>query len=894
MVKFGLKIRIYIMPVILLAAMHGKPAASAEKPQAEPWTLQPANTFVLRTPYYLTSEPGFVWDSVNRVFLGWGGHHLGQEQSHDVWALNPAHGAWRCMHPGLSPRADCCAPQFSFDAHFGRMLSFGGDGDQSHGWMAVTVQGFEQSVPYAYDYAANRWTAMRPYPEPPGGVRQYKGFAYHPGFRTHVLFSGGNEQPSDAWAYDASANEWTELTPEGMPQGRKGHVLCYDPERRALLMHGGRADDRKVYKLSLEKNRWSVLDTDNEPPLLFAPIFTYDPHARSLVLAGVFNAAGKNRELQVWQLAVGERTWTKVVFPETGEVPGRQHALSTLGFAGAYSPELNLYLFSGGTFGHNQFHTWTYRLAPTRELTVPAPLCAKLLAEKDGIKITWKAVPDVAGYEVQRGIGDQSWKAQYQKLAQTQNTSFTDTSLTPGIQVFYRIRAIPKAPGDPVAEDLVTSRLPAPAAPLVHVESHQSVRLALPQASPGSAGFLIERAPAWTSRFTNQSSRVQIKMKLGTFELMTQEPHQDNAWRDTLDLSKVVEDRRFEAPENPICALYPKQQAPEPAWNPLTVYAYRIREVNKLGVISGPSPWVTTLPTAPNPVTTVALGVDAHNAGLVTVKWQQTGQENIAGYRVYRQLTKLAGPVWQQEWAVPHHADPGRWHKLSREDIRATEFLDDTIPGGLCRRRYYVTAIDRFGQQGPPSTGAWAYRAETFPAYEPVKATPRALVPELDAAIEIDGAGKDEAWSQAQRFVLHCIDGRKQPPAQPTEVRLFTRKGLLYGIAHCSENHTGELLKHEDWPRDSNYLWKDDTVEFSFITNANGTGSIHHLMLSAGPCHRDEYGPLGKRDKKAWEPEVVKAVCIEKECMERGILNSTRLIPQGRRLIKDLAHQYFS
>lgn len=854
--------------LVFVFFVSGLPAAlgaSGDAPSKEDWSDQAPGTFVLRAPYFLTAEPGFAWDSANGVFLGWGGHHLGQEQSHDVWVLDPKQGAWRCMHPGLSPRACCCSPQLSFDPHLGRLLTFGGDGGQSHGWMAVTIQGFEQSIPFMYDYAANRWTPMRPYPEPPGGVRQYKGFAYHPEHRVHILFSGGTEHPDDTWAYDAYSNEWTELKPEGSPGGRKGHVLCYDPDRRAILMHGGQTADRRVYRFSIEENRWSALETANEPPALFAPVFAYDPHARAVVLAGMFSANGKDRDLQVWQLKSDASAWEKVAFSTGTDVPGRHHPISQLGFGATYSPELNLYLFGGGTFGTDQFHTWTYRLAPARDIAAPPALKVQLLTQKEGVKLAWNALPNATGYEIHRGEGANAWTAKFRKIGETRDAGFVDTGRARGIQVFYRVRALPGVPGLPVAEGQVRSRLPAPAPPQVNLDAANAVRLTLPKASPDGVGFLIERAQAWTERFVNRFDREQTKMVFGPFEQVAEQPYAEAEWRDGVDLAKVAADRRFEIPPNPICVLYPKDKAPEPAWSSLAVYVYRIREVNRLGVVSGPSAWVTTLPAAPDPVTAVASGVDTPDAGAVTVKWQASAQAGIAGYRVYRQLTKLAGPEWRQEWKEQHHADPDRWHRLSHEDVRVTEFLDDTIPGGLCRRRYYVTVVDRFGQEGPPSTGVWAYRPETFPHYDVVKSTPRILVPELDAPAKIDGKDDEDVWNRAVRIGLRYLDGRNQPPTQPTEVRLFTSKGRFYAVAHCREDRIDEILKHDEWPHDSNFLWKDDTVEFSFVADATGEDSVHHLMLSAGPCHRDEYGPLGRRDKKAWDPEIEKAVRTAKD-----------------------------
>ena len=66
---------------------------------------------------------------------------------------------------------------------------------------------------------------------------------------------------------------------------------------------------------------------------------------------------------------------------------------------------------------------------------------------------------------------------------------------------------------------------------------------------------------------------------------------------------------------------------------------------------------------------------------LFSLAWPAVRQKNVTGYRVYRQLTKDAGPEWNAEWEAPFHLDPARWHLASKDLIRDCSFVDDSIPG---------------------------------------------------------------------------------------------------------------------------------------------------------------------------------------------------------------------
>jgi hypothetical protein len=740
---------------------------------------QRPGTFVWRGYHVVTSEPAVTWDARHDVFLAWGGHHLGHEQCDDVWAFSPKTLAWTLMPQTNAPRAGCLAHQLGYDERSGRLLVFGDDGEQAHGWMPVTVQGFNRSLPALYDYAANTWTPMRPVPYPPGGVRQSKGMVYHPWRDVNVLV-GGKHVPCDTWLYDAHRNEWRELHPENPPEEQYGHVLAVHPDTGEILMV---TRESALWVLSLERNAWRRVNLPDHPPALFQPWFGYDPHAGAFVLLGSDPKALKD-PLHVWTLDKGLQAWKRVQLPSGDDVPGREKPIGALGFMCAYSPEENIYLICGGEFGLNRFHTWTFRLAATRP------------------------------------------------------------------------RSIARAPRLPP----VRPGPPAPSAPAVGIDGTNMAKLTLPSPRGDARGFVVERAPVRTKRVENSCKRVQTEMEFGTFETISSAPFRGAVYTNAVALAPADAAWRFEQPPNPICVVYPKTLAPEPRWNPLAVYAYRIRQVDAAGTTSGPSPWVLTLPDAPDTPAVEAPPPEDPRTGIVALSWPPARRQNIVGYRVYCQKVQFAGPLWGAEWVVAYHADPQRWALVSRDLVRETRFVDDSIPGGNGRRRYYVSAVDAFGQEGPPSTGAWAYRPVSFALPGPLTNVPHARIPELDAGARIDGVLDDPPWQKAFRCGLRYLDGRTELPSQPTEVRMFTHNGWLYVSGTCREDNPGEMLVHTNWPHDCNFLWMDDTLEFAFLLNANAEGPIHHLMFSPAGVSHDAYGPLGAFDKKAWNPTLERAV----------------------------------
>ncbi len=120
------------------------------------------------------------------------------------------------------------------------------------------------------------------------------------------------------------------------------------------------------------------------------------------------------------------------------------------------------------------------------------------------------------------------------------------------------------------------------------------------------------------------------------------------------------------------------------------VYAYRVRAVNRQGGESGPSPYVLTIPSAPQYVFSKEAGDDCQ------LKWQKNPEDGIKGYRVYRmESPRINGPGQKVT-------------RVAAEPSAETSFMDKGI--GRAQRRYWVVAVDALGQEGQPSAPTWHYR----------------------------------------------------------------------------------------------------------------------------------------------------------------------------------------
>ncbi|MCG3179527.1 MAG: hypothetical protein BIFFINMI_01863 [Phycisphaerae bacterium] len=118
------------------------------------------------------------------------------------------------------------------------------------------------------------------------------------------------------------------------------------------------------------------------------------------------------------------------------------------------------------------------------------------------------------------------------------------------------------------------------------------------------------------------------------------------------------------------------------------IRAYYVKAVTAAGVESGPSATVITLTSSvPN------VSAEELPDGSTQISWDAAPEAGVRGYTIYRMdVTRTSSPF-----------------RLNPVPADGTQYIDQCDAPRAERRRYYVVAVDALGQEGLPSTGAWAF-----------------------------------------------------------------------------------------------------------------------------------------------------------------------------------------
>jgi N-acetylneuraminic acid mutarotase len=210
------------------------------------WVYNPeGNAWIALSPAGSTpsgrSGHTLVYDTVNKKILLFGGRGSGGDRN-DLWSYDPPTDTWTQLMPAGGPpptRSHHCA---FYDPVTAKMYVFGG----RHG-------GSSLGDLWAYDPAANTWTALTPAGDTPA-ARQTAGMAYNPGSGRAFLWGGYNGVDlDDAWAYDPPTNQWIEIPLSGdAPAGRSFSPIVYNGKTKTMIMFGG-----WQYEGEIQRDTWA-------------------------------------------------------------------------------------------------------------------------------------------------------------------------------------------------------------------------------------------------------------------------------------------------------------------------------------------------------------------------------------------------------------------------------------------------------------------------------------------------------------------------------------------------------------------------------------------------------------------------------------------------------------
>ncbi len=302
--------------------------------------------------------------------LGFGlaGHDADSSSS-----VTGSHNTWAELSPsGPLPRARY-GHDMELDSSSGLLVMFGGLADASAAYLNDT---------WAYDPAANTWTDLKPSGALPS-ARFVPAMAYDPKTDRVIMFGGrsADVRLNDTWAYDSTANAWSEMKPAGpLPAERGGHEMVYDPPSGRIIMFGGRTgsvgeDASAVYlndtwAYDPAANAWT--DVNPSGPLPYARIFprmAYDPSSHRVIMFGgseyFGNSTAPTQFNDTWAYDPVANTWTELSPSGTPPPPDSEGLV--------YDPSTGLMITLGGQTNDS---TWGYdpRANAWADLSPDAPV----------------------------------------------------------------------------------------------------------------------------------------------------------------------------------------------------------------------------------------------------------------------------------------------------------------------------------------------------------------------------------------------------------------------------------------------------------------------------------------------------------------------------------------
>jgi len=163
-----------------------------------------------------------VWDPTDNEMLVYGGFGNNVPLG-DLWAYRPAASTWTQLTPSRSLPPARGGQTAVWDAADKEMFVFGGDTGKA-----------AFSDLWAYQPSANAWTQLTPTGVPPA-ARSFSAAAWDTTDSEMIVFGGaaGNTNFNDLWAYRPATNAWTQLAfPGTPPTARNGQTAVWDAAPR--------------------------------------------------------------------------------------------------------------------------------------------------------------------------------------------------------------------------------------------------------------------------------------------------------------------------------------------------------------------------------------------------------------------------------------------------------------------------------------------------------------------------------------------------------------------------------------------------------------------------------------------------------------------------------------
>jgi hypothetical protein len=665
-----------------LGAGARAPGPAGESPD---FAAHAENTWIKASPREGAPIPSFGWegsgayDPFHQRWIHQGGHD-GNPQGFALFTFDLATARWEQRFPNTSPPGSCCVDGANvFDRASRRFVRFPGAA-LGHGWQWSRGVKLKSSPVWLYDPESGSWTNMRP--PPYREAEKYAktllgslnaGATYDPVHEVALSFGGQGSGGgmNNLFVYDAYSNRLERLPGENPPEPRDGHGIAYDEKNDCLVVFGSQyGNDERTWLYRYSKNAWEGLDLSPHPPARKGktystiPKMAYDSQNGVLLCLAWDDATGQH---ETWALDASVPRWTRMN-PEPEPLPSMSRSRNL-----SYLPEHNVFLLelAGKDRGPE---LWTYRFRKASPNGVRPPDDLRLESEPGKASLVWSPVPGAQEYRVYRAPAEKPWEARYTRLASPREAHFEDPGLASGKTYFYRVAAV--GPGGVESPQSVSVRTEPRVLlkPLVSVLAPDKVEIAWnPHPVKDLVGYNLYR---------------------GTVSVATVKKGSPGAWKDNdpeYKTPQVVAVRDIsnwaKLNDGPISGtaftdsrMDLGRPGPESGDYRYAVYAYVVRAVNRRGTESGPSPYALTLAAEPEHVLVREKG------GQAEVKWEPSREKGIVGYLVYELAEQRVGC-------------------LTPEPVTECAFRP---PAGGATKRYVIVPVDVLGQEGQPSSPAWA------------------------------------------------------------------------------------------------------------------------------------------------------------------------------------------
>ncbi|MEX0704164.1 MAG: hypothetical protein WD069_18845 [Planctomycetales bacterium] len=610
------------------------PALSAARAADSTPPAHPVNVWVKRSPLpdapvspRLGYEPSMAYDPVAKRIIRWGGHSQGGLKG----SGDQIHDVWT-----LDPST------MTWEL-------------QEPNRSPVPSCCCHQNV---FDPVAKRFLRIRA-----GGISH----GWH--WYRHVYLNH-----STCWNYDLATNTWRDAKP--LPEAGIGalHSTSWDDDHQVAVVFGGQGTQPGTHIYDPWTNTWTTRRTADEPAPRSAGHMAYDSARKLHILFG----SQFTDDPHTWAYDYAKNEWRDM---KPAVQPPTDRNDPVLAYDSASRVVVAAVLAPGAGEGQpGRVETWAY----------------------DAGKNTWTAMKPAVEPQ---GPGNRTRSLVY---APDLNLFVFESTITPyhhvpGVDREQQIWTYRFAEAKPVAVPEPKRLRAEPRIvedPVVSVISAKEAVVSWPASTDKDVtGYHVERAPV---EVYSEDEVVRLKTDtppldppsagaikaIGTFERLTKQPIAGTRFADkSIDLTQP-------RPVDGELLLRSRIRGDQldPAGKPyrFAVHAYRVRAVNKDGKESGPSPYILTVPSAPQHVFSREDGEKCH------IKWAANPERGIRGYRIY----------WMKG---PRPEGPGQKAlHLTPEPVVGTTFTDETA--GTEARRYWVVAVDALGQEGVPSSGTWHYR----------------------------------------------------------------------------------------------------------------------------------------------------------------------------------------